>query len=95
MLADTAAEVSFGEDGSINGTGGCNRLMGNYTVEGGTMTLEPLATTRMACPEPEGVMDQETKLLAALESATGYAIDGDTLRLTNAEDATAVTLSRR
>jgi heat shock protein HslJ len=29
-------------------------------------------STQMACPEPEGVMDQERKFLTALEQAATY-----------------------
>ena len=29
-------------------------------------------STKMACPEPEGVMDMENKYLTALEQATTY-----------------------
>ena len=35
----------------------------------------------MACPEPEGVMDQEMAYLKALQSAATFAIEGDVLTL--------------
>ncbi|MDO5736888.1 MAG: META domain-containing protein [Propionibacteriaceae bacterium] len=93
-LTDSVAEVSFDEDGSLSGSGGCNRFMGTFAAEAGVLTIEPLASTKMMCPEPEGVMEQESALMAALESSTKYTMEGDELRLTNAEDATTLTASR-
>lgn len=92
VLEDAAAEVSFDEDGNISGTGGCNRLMGTFTADEGNLAVETVAMTKMACPEP--VMEQESALIAALESATGYSVEGNELRLTTADGATAMALSR-
>src|SRR5690606_14961255 len=39
--------ASFGEDGSITGSGGCNRYLGQYTVDGDSLGVGPLAATRM------------------------------------------------
>lgn len=94
LLSGTVAEVRFSEDGTISGSGGCNRFTGRFTAEDATLTVEPLGMTRMACPTPEGVMEQEAALVAALESSTGYAVEGDALRLTGTEGATTVTLAR-
>ncbi len=93
MLEGTTAEVSFGEDGTISGTGGCNRLMGDYAAEDGAVGIGPLAMTRMACPEPTGLMEQETALVAALESAATYRLEGDMLHLTTSGGETAATLT--
>lgn len=60
-------------DGRISGTGGCNRIMGKARIAGATITLSPLATTRMACSP--AVMDQERKFLAALEAVRSWRID--------------------
>ncbi|HXV97717.1 MAG TPA: carboxylesterase family protein, partial [Anaerolineae bacterium] len=49
------------------------------------------AATRKACPQPEGVMDQEMQYLAALETAATYQLRGDTLELRTADGALAVT----
>ena len=39
----------------------------------------------MMCAEPEGVMEQESLYLAALETANVYSIDGDRLQLRTSE----------
>jgi heat shock protein HslJ len=58
----------LGEDGAVTGAAGCNRLMGHYEREGTTLRIGPLATTRMACPEP--AMVQEASILRILSGAT-------------------------
>jgi heat shock protein HslJ len=94
LLADTTLTVAFGDDGSISGSAGCNNFRGGYTVDGATIAIGPLATTRMMCPTPEGVMEQEAAFIAALESAATYRIDGDRLDLRTADDALAAVMVR-
>jgi heat shock protein HslJ len=60
--------VLFGEDGAVAGATGCNRLMGRYELDGTMLRIGPLATTRMACPEP--AMAQEASILRLLSGAT-------------------------
>ncbi|MCH5376977.1 MAG: META domain-containing protein, partial [Planctomycetes bacterium] len=44
-------EITFGPDGSVTGTTGCNRFNGQGAMRDGVLVIgEPLATTRMACP---------------------------------------------
>jgi heat shock protein HslJ len=63
-----------------SGTAGCNTFSGTYTTDGDSISFGPLATTMMAC---EGqMMEQESVYLAALDGATGFTIDGDTLTIT-------------
>jgi heat shock protein HslJ len=94
VLADTGLTVVFGDDGTIGGSAGCNNFRGGYTVDGNTIAIGPLATTRMMCPTPEGVMEQEAEFVAALESAATYRIDGNQLELRTADDALAVWMVR-
>ena len=42
----------FAEDGAVSGSDGCNRLMGQWTVEDGVITFSQMASTMMYC---EGV----------------------------------------
>ncbi len=94
VLEGTTPTIEFGADGQLSGTAGCNRVIGSYSTTDGTIELGPLATTQMACPEPEGVMDQETRLVAALESAATYHVEGPTLEMRTADDALAVHFTR-
>jgi hypothetical protein len=86
-LLGTEVTAVFGEDGALTGSAGCNRYTAGYEIDGDSISIGPAASTRMFCAEPEGVMEQETAYLAALESAATYAIQGDTLELWNAEGA--------
>ncbi|ROU03373.1 META domain-containing protein [Histidinibacterium lentulum] len=60
--------LTLTEDGRIAGSSGCNRFMGQITVEADArVEIGPLASTMMACSDP--LMAQEQALFAALESA--------------------------
>lgn len=94
LIEGTEANLSFADDGTLSGTAGCNQVIGSYTAGDGTITFDPLATTQMACPTPEGVMEQEAAIVAALESAATYSIEGDVLEMRTADDAIAVHFTR-
>ncbi|WP_326766792.1 META domain-containing protein [Streptomyces sp. NBC_01591] len=76
------ARLSFGKDGSVRGTLGCNSFRGNVTVTGSTVTFGRITSTRMMCPDP--LMKLERALLAILDGRTTYRIDHRTLSLTAA-----------
>ncbi|MEU2672903.1 META domain-containing protein [Streptomyces sp. NPDC007164] len=76
------ARLTFGRDGSVRGTLGCNTFRGNVTVTGSTATFRRTSTTRMMCPAPR--MELERVLLAVLDGRTTYRIDHRTLSLTAA-----------
>ena len=62
----------------VTGTTGCNRMSGEYRSWGGTgLSILPLATTRMACPE----MAVEAAFLQALSRATHRIQAADRLDL--------------
>jgi heat shock protein HslJ len=73
-VGTTVPTIAFTDDGGVTGTTGCNTFNGEVTIDGGELTLGPLATTRMACADP-AAGEQEQAYLAALESVTGYTID--------------------
>lgn len=61
------AFVAFKSEGKVIGSGGCNNFNGNYTQDGATVQIGPLATTRKMCP-PD-IMNMEITLLTALSKA--------------------------
>ena len=73
--ADAIPTIVFGADGTVSGTAGCNTFSGTYTADGATLTFGPLASTKMACPEP--AMTVEGAYLGALAGVTGYTIGAD------------------
>ena len=90
LVIGTTVGATFGEDGQLAGFGGCNRVFGPYEVDGVSIRIGPLASGRMSCPEPEGVMEQEAAYLAALERATTWTIRDGRLQLRDADDALQV-----
>lgn len=93
VLESAEANLTFADDGTISGTGGCNRVLGSYTAGDGTISFGTLASTQMFCGA-DGVMDQEAAVIAALESAATFSIEGDMLEMRTADDAIAVQLTR-
>ena len=68
--------LSFGADGRLSGNGGCNSYSGPYTTAAGALTIGPLLSTRIACPD-----SSENAYFAALQAATSYTADGSTLTI--------------
>lgn len=80
---DAEATLTFGDDGRVFGTTGCNRYFGSYDLASdGALTLSGVGSTRMACPPAE--MAQETRFLDALSGAEHVVVTGDRLAVTSA-----------
>jgi heat shock protein HslJ len=94
-LPGTTLTATFGDDGTLSGSSGCNRYMTTYTTNAGAIEIEPAGGTKMFCPEPEGVMEQEAAYLAALPTAVRYGLDGGSLTLLSADGAYVVAYARR
>ena len=74
---DSGLHVEFAVDGSINGHGGCNSFFGSLEKTESGLSVGPLGSTRMACPEP--IMSRESAFLSALQQATMFEVAGDKL----------------
>ena len=83
VIDSSHASLQFLAEGRLAGSGGCNRLMGNFTVDGDKLSIRSTGTTMMACPE--ALMNQERKLLDLLPQITHYVInkDGNLILSTN------------
>jgi heat shock protein HslJ len=93
-IIGTEMDATFGEDGLLAGSAGCNNYNTNYEVNGDKIIIGPAATTRKMCAEPEGIMEQEQQYLAALETAATYSIRGARLELRTATGALAASFER-
>jgi heat shock protein HslJ len=62
----------------VSGNAGCNSFSGGFTFEGNTLMVGQLVSTLMACLD-QPVMDQEAAVLAALSTASRFAINGNQL----------------
>ncbi|WP_260706184.1 YbaY family lipoprotein [Edaphobacter flagellatus] len=72
------AHLVFRTGDRLSGSGGCNRLMGGYSVEGNTLHFKGIGSTMMACAQG---MDIEQAFLAALNKVETWKITNNTLEL--------------
>lgn len=95
-LGDAPAEAVEGarphlvldlEESHVSGSGGCNRLTGSFALAEGELRFGPIATTRMACPEP--IMQREQAFLRALAQTSGFVLEDGTLSLLAGERVVA------
>lgn len=93
VIENALPTLSFRGDQEVGGNSSCNTFNGAFTAKDGKLTIDELASTMMACPEPEGLMDQETEYLKALESSASYRIDGDKLLITDSSNAVVLVFS--
>jgi len=75
-------------DKSVVGFGGCNQMMGGYTLNGDKLAFSQLAGTMMAC---QGGMETESAFHAALGKVARWRIGGQQLELL---DSSGITLAR-
>ena len=95
VLTGSTITANFGEDGTLSGNSGCNDYSGPYKVTGDQIGIGPLSSTRKACSDPAGVMEQEAAYLAALESAQVFMIEGDTLELRLVDGTVAAKFTKK
>jgi heat shock protein HslJ len=79
--AGVRAPTLLMDGGSVAVDTGCNTGRGSYTVSGDSVTFGPIATTRMACVDASGQVEQA--VLAVLNGTATVAIDGPVLTLMN------------
>lgn len=70
------------ENHRVSGSGGCNRLMGGYEVNGDHLKFTQMAITRMACMHGG---DTENNFVKALDQATSWKLAGGKLLLLDAD----------
>jgi heat shock protein HslJ len=93
LLPGTTIDAEFG-DGRVAGIAGCNRYTAECTIDGTAIAVGPVASTRMFCAEPAGMMEQESAFLAALEHAATAEEHGDRLTLRDAAGEPLVEFAR-
>jgi heat shock protein HslJ len=91
-IAGTTLTATFGEDGALSGSSGCNTFNGTYTLDGDAIAIGPLATTMMACPDE--IMAQEQAFLTALTSSAKVSVEAGRPVLRTAADAIAVSFAK-
>lgn len=62
----------------LQGFGGCNGLMGGYTLEGTKLSFSNIGSTKKYC---EGIQPTENALKSMLGQVDSFSLDGNQLRL--------------
>jgi len=75
--------IFHAKDSRITGSGGCNRLMGGYMLEGSSLHFKGVASTMMACAHG---METEQALVGALNKVVSWRISGKSLELFGKEE---------
>lgn len=81
IIDNTTITITFKDDGTLNGSSGCNNYSGRYTANDGRITVSELNQTNAYCSEPPGAMDQEGAYLNALRAAATFEIPGMSAQL--------------
>ena len=70
------AHIILREEGNrVNGNGGCNNLMGTYSIDGEKIKFSQMAMSMMACAG----MDKESEFTQALGKVEKYTLTGKNL----------------
>ncbi len=77
--SDVDINLSFGEDGRLTGSSGCNRFFSTYNLDARDMKIDHIGGTRRMCPKIQ--MLAERRFLEALERVDGWATRNDNLIL--------------
>lgn len=67
LRPDRPVQLDFRADGGLAVSNTCNRMGGRYEVQGPQLSVGPLASTRMACADPQ---------LMALDAQVGQRLQG-------------------
>jgi heat shock protein HslJ len=60
--------------GKVSGSAGCNSFSASYQKNRDKLTVSMAISTKMFCPIPNGIMQQETQFLGALQGAESYKV---------------------
>jgi uncharacterized lipoprotein YbaY/heat shock protein HslJ len=91
VVGDTELHMSFGEDGRVTGSAGCNNFHAEYELQAQTLNIGLAASTRRTCMT-DGIMEQETGFLTAISTVGSWEIRGERLQLRSREGSLAVDL---
>jgi len=79
QVPGTKAFIHFNtSDGRINGNGGCNSFGGRVTVDGNSLRVDNIFSTKMYCASVQKTEDQ---FFRQVQQVTGYGIKGNKLLL--------------
>ena len=68
--------VRFGADSTFGARFGCNAMGGDFRIAGGTLTVEHLISTLMACGEPAAGFESQGSAVLQLPMQVAFASNG-------------------
>jgi heat shock protein HslJ len=71
--------ISFSADGTVSGNGGCNDYSGTYTVDGSSISISDIGSTKRSCDPASDQVEQG--VLMILPFLDSYEVQGDELHL--------------
>ena len=83
IASDIDVRLSFGGDGRLSGSTGCNRVSGRYERDGPGFRIASLRATQRSCDD--AIMNVERNVFDALRDARRARLDGGELRLMNGD----------
>lgn len=95
VISGSLLTAVFMPDGTVQGSTGCNRFSGSYTVDGDSITMGTLTATTAACTADD-LTSQSQQYLADLAASTRWTLTEPTLELKNTDKvgATQVLFTR-
>jgi heat shock protein HslJ len=95
LIEDSHISLYF-RDGSFWGYSGCNIYGGDYSTEApDILIISGGSVTTMACPSPEGVMEQEDAYLDSLYDAAFYHVTGKHLEIDDSANQGSLLFERK
>lgn len=79
VAGDVKPVLEFMADGTVKGTGGCNSISGNYTLNGEDITIGPLRSTKKSCGA--GTDEQEFTFMTLVQSVQKLEVEDEELKL--------------
>ncbi len=92
-IEGTEPTITFDPGGKLAASAGCNPIATTWKLDGSVLTIGKTAQAMMACPEPEGVSEQESALTAALANAVRAEVT-DQLRVFDEDDRILIVATR-
>jgi heat shock protein HslJ len=94
VAAGSDPTAIYAEDGTVSGDAGCNQYNGPAVVDGASIKIGPLISTKRACAD-EAVSTQEINFLNALQNATTFESIAGHLELRDDSGALQVSFEQR
>ena len=92
-VANVETDLTFGVDGKVTGSLGCNTFSGDYTVKDGKLVFGRVMSTMLACESPR--MAQESAAFQVLAGTVSYKKDGASLAIYAANADVVLSLQQK